>query len=358
MAASARQAREEPASQGRAAAGPGAGPGGAFGRLVLAAIAIVAIVAGAVLVPAGIAAAQAKAYLSDEADFVATLTPLIEDEQVQAYLAAQVSDAVMAQLDERVSAEQVLNAVGITVPSGASQLVLDALVAGARESIASTVHQRTTAFLGSSAATRVWQSTLTASHRATVSVLDDERSGALQVADPGQIRLEFAPIVTAARDQIALSSPTLAALIPDTDGHIVLVESTAVTQAHRAYALVMNLGDRVVWGGIALLALGLIALTMALVRPRVSPGRALTTALSWIFVIVAVACVLARLGVGQLRGQLSADAAGTANAVVVPAFDLILAPIDERFVSVTIAALIAAGIVLVIKLIVKALWPR
>jgi hypothetical protein len=295
-------------------------------------IALIAL--GALLAPVAILTGWAIGQLSDTDRFVATFAPLGADDEVQAFVAAQVTDAIEEQIDFEALIDPFFDGLtaGLgTVGTAAADAVKGFAVQGARQLVAGAVSR----VVESDGFSAVWEQALRASHSTLVTVLSGE-SEVVSLADDGTIGIELGPIVERVKTSLVDGGLTFAAAIPEIDRTVPVATSQALVSARTAYGIAVAVGAWLPWLVFALVVGGLLLAGVGVRSIVLSSGG------------VAVGMVLLLVGIAIGR------------SVVVHEFAALGIPptVGSLIIDRTVGDIVVAGVwVLVVVLVVAlAVW--
>ncbi|QHO69874.1 hypothetical protein BHD05_09705 [Marisediminicola antarctica] len=251
------------------------------GRAVLA---VILITLGVLLAPVAVIAAWTKSEVTDTDRFVATLTPLIEDEAFQVFLVDGIAAAVDDSIGiEAISADLLRNAAEHLVTSDAFE--------------------------------RVWDRALRVSHAQLTTALSGDTSQAVVISESGELGIQLGPIIEEVKTELIGRGHTLAQRIPDIDRTIVVAEAEGLAQARTVHQILDVLGVVLPWLSLLLPAAGVLA------------ARTRSRALVWAGIALALAMALlaSGLSIGRIlfvdaisRVYLPTDAAGSIYDALVP----------------------------------------
>ncbi|WP_156162214.1 hypothetical protein [Demequina iriomotensis] len=255
--------RETHAADGAPAPAPVA-PRASRGRAFLA---VVLIVLGTLVAPLATVSAYAARMVGDTGVFVATLAPLADDPEVQAFVVDEATAAIDQALDTDALVADLLASV---IDEGATPRLADAadtlgplLADQARVAIRSALTQ----VVATEAFSTVWEQALGLAHGQVVGVLEADAQGAVTIDDTGVVALQLEPIIAELRPALVDAGFTLADSIPDVDVSITLAEVPQVAQARLGYSILSTVGAVLPWIALALIAAGILLHPR---RPRAS----------------------------------------------------------------------------------------
>ncbi|WP_434993648.1 hypothetical protein [Arthrobacter sp. Ld5] len=248
-------------------------------------LAVLLILLGAILAPIAVVAAWTKAEVTNTDQFVATVSPLIDDPAFQAYLVDEITAAVNESVDlETITSDLFDGIATLDLPPRAAealQLLEQPAVEGAQSLITSTTEQ----LIASDGFEQVWDQALRRSHTGLNSALSGDTSGAVVISDTGEVGIQLGPIIAAVKDQLTAQGFAFADRIPEVDRTIAVAQSDELGQARTAYQAIDVLGFVLPWVSIALLAVGVLV------------ARRKARALIWAGLALAIGMVFLALGV-------------------------------------------------------------
>lgn len=248
-------------------------------------LAVVLILLGALLAPLAVVAAWTKAEVTNTDQFVATVSPLIDDPAFQSYLVDEITTAINDSVDIPTITSDLFDGIAtLDLPPRAAealQLLEQPAVQGAESLITSTTEQ----LIASDAFDQVWDQALRSSHSGLNAALSGDTSGAVVISDSGEVGIQLGPIIAAVKQQLTAQGLTLADRIPEVDRTIVVAQSDELGQARTAYQAIDVLGFVLPWISIGLLAAGVLV------------ARRKARALIWAGIALALGMVFLALGV-------------------------------------------------------------
>ncbi|SEJ45397.1 bZIP transcription factor [Demequina mangrovi] len=313
-----------------AAAAPGPAPASARGRAFLG---VLLIVLGTLVAPLATVSAYAARMVGDTDVFVATLAPLAEDPDVQAFVVDEATAAIDEALDTDALVEDLLASVideGSTPRLANAADVLGPLLADqARVAIRSALTQ----VVGTEAFVTVWEQALALAHAQVVGVLEADADGAVTIDETGVVALQLAPIIDELRPALVDAGFTLADSIPTVDVSVTLAEVPKVAQARLGYSILKTVGSVLPWIALALIAAGILVHPR---RPRASivagtlllivgATLALVLATAGDIVAAAIATEVPTATTGAIYGAVTAEPGAVLIAYVVAGAVAILA---------------------------------
>ncbi len=284
---------------------------------------IICAVVGAILLPLAVITVWTQQTILDTDAYVETVAPLADNEDIQAAVTLQVTEAVAEAVDFRSIAEE-------TLPPEA------AVLAGPIESGAKALIQDVVArVVASDAFTDLWEDVNRIGHRNVVKVLKGEGNEVIETSG-GRIVLQLGPIAQETINEVdQILGTNFAESVPteDIDKEFVLVESSDLSDVQDALGLL----DALSWIT-AILALALLLAAVLLAENRRLGFRRAGIAIVAPMIIALVLYAWAR---GQYNDSLSANVENPDAATAF--FD-----ITTRFVLRSFRALLVLGLVFLI----------
>lgn len=292
-----------------------------------ASLSIALIVLVALLAPLTVVAGWAVAQIEDTDRYVATVGPLAEDPEVQAYVAAALTETMY----ELLRVEELLDE---TLPDELARL---APVIG--PAVRGTIGDAANRFTASPAFVRLWEDANRAAHTIIRGVL----TGDSKVTDleGGQLTLDLNALLRALQTRLVESGVTLVADLDlsGVDRSIVLIEGEQLESIAAARTM-LSLLKTFSW----LLFIATIAAAVGSVVVARDRGRAirrLGVAVALSMVLVAVGLSIAR------RAFLEAIAGGLPRPVAAGFFDAVAGSMRTGFRGTFVIGLLLALLVLI-----------
>lgn len=216
-------------------------------------ISITCAVIGAVLLPMAVLTVWARNTLLNTDDYVATVGPLVEDEDIQEAISFRVTEVVSEEADFRSIAENAL-------PPDA-QILAGPIEAGAKTVVTDVVGR----IVATDQFGEFWEESNRVAHQSLVPLLTGEEGDAVSTSG-GRIVLLLGPLAEQAVEEVDNQlGTTLASQIPveELDAELVLVESDELADAQSLVRLFDSLSW--IW---ALLAVGFLAGAVLLAEDR------------------------------------------------------------------------------------------
>ncbi|MEZ0113431.1 hypothetical protein ABH920_007461 [Catenulispora sp. EB89] len=284
----------------------------------------------AVLSPLAVASVWMANEVADTDRYVATVAPLAQDPAVQTAITNRVSTAIVNQLDVKDMVGTVTDALASALPNrpkldSALQNLSGALVGGVDDFVQQVVQKVVT----SSAFPALWDQANRAAHTALVHALTGS-SGVVGSAN-GQVTVNLAPIVDAAKQRLVAAGVPAAANIPDVNATIVVAQTDALHKARTGFNLLRILGD---WLPPIVVVLFVAGVLLAVRRRRAFVR-------GQVGIAVATALVGAGLWIGRhlYRDHLPPDVNVDAAMVL---YDTIVRFLHKTVRTITVLALVLA----------------
>jgi hypothetical protein len=275
------------------------------------ALSLALVVLASLLAVVAVVARYARSELLDTDRYVATVSPLAEDPDVQQAIGRVVTREIFTRLDVEQLAE---DALAQLTELGAPELVVS-LATPIADQVEGFVRDEVDSALASDSFAQLWDQANAAAHAQVVAVLTGEVEGAVSF-DDGAVTVDLGAVVAAVKERLVDRGFTLAQNIPEVDTTFTLVESDGLDSAQ---AWVRRL-DR------AATILPWIILVLAGAAVLVAPDRrrglvAVAVGLGVAMVLLAVSLALARswyLDNGTPRNLTPEAAVGVVGTLLVP----------------------------------------
>jgi hypothetical protein len=217
------------------------------------------IVVACVLAPVAVTTVWANRQISDVDRYVETVAPLADDPAVQAAVADQVTNEVLARLDVPTLTSDVVDGLAQQQDLSPRAVAgLRALQVPLNNGIESFVASSVDKVVASDQFAQAWVQANRTAHTAVVRLLSGEQGGAVS-AQGNEITINLGPIVAEVKQRLVDSGYAVADKIPTVDRSFVLVTSDGVTKAQRFYDLLDTLGYWLPIISLLLLGLGVYA---------------------------------------------------------------------------------------------------
>jgi hypothetical protein len=289
--------------------------------------ATVLIVLGCVLAPVAGVSVWVDNQVSDTDRFVRTMSPLVDDPEVQARLTDRLTTTVFQYVDVQSIADEAVDALAAQgLPAQVADR-LSTLTPTLASAVTGFVRDRIAELVGSQAFATTWDRAIQVAHRQAVSVLSGDSDSVVIRGD--MVVLDLAPFVDLAKDRLSDAGLTAVSLVPDVNPTIELAQADTLVTAQNAYSTLDTVAGVLPWIVLILLAVGIY---LARNRLRALVGTGLGIALS--MVVLGAALLVAR--------SLLVDAvpAGGAPAAA-SGFDIVV-----TYLRLGLRALLVLGLVL------------
>src|SRR5215218_5202471 len=289
--------------------------------------AVVLIVLGCVLAPVAGVAVWTNNQVSNTDRFVRSISPLIEDADVQNRITDRVTDTIFQYVDVQGIADDGVNALvdqGLPDRIGDRLLTLTPTLTSA---VTGFVHDKIAELVASQAFVAAWNQALAVAHRQMDTVLSGDSESIVIRGD--SIFLDLAPFIDLAKQRLSDAGLTAVSLVPEVHPTVELAKADTLVRAQSAYTALDTVATVLPW---IVLGLFVVGIYLARNRFRAMVGTGLGVALSMLF--LAVGLLVAR---SMLVGAVPAGAApATASG-----FDIVV-----TYLRLGLRALIVLGLVL------------
>jgi hypothetical protein len=198
-------------------------------------VASILIVLGCLVAPLAVIGVWSANQVSDTSRFVANVGPVINDPAVQRAVTDQVTNQITSRLDVAAvtgQAAAALNSQGLhrvgTLLTNFAPSIADA--------VNGFIHTAVSKIVTSPQFASVWTQAITTAHEQVVKALSGG-GGAVSTSN-GQVTLDLAPFITAAKQDLAARGFTLVNSLPTIHPTFVLFQSQDLVKAQSAYRLI------------------------------------------------------------------------------------------------------------------------
>ena len=263
------------------------------------------IVVGCVLTPLAGLAVWSNNQVSNTERFVRSISPLIEDPDVQARLTDRVTDTIFQYVDVQGLADDGIDAL---VDQGLPERLGDRLQ-GLTPTLASAVigfvHDKVAELVASDVFVSAWNQALAAAHEQIVTILSGESQTIVVEGD--SVYLDMAPFIDLAKERLSAAGLTAVDLVPEVHPTVRLANADTLVRAQTAYTTLNTVAGVLPWIVLLLFVAGVF---LARNRFRAMVGVGLGIVLS--LVVLGAALLVARsLLVGAVPpGAAPATASG------------------------------------------------
>ena len=267
-----------------AAPPPSRGPGwrGAW-RPIVATVLVVLI---AVLAPLSVVARWAHWEIGDTDRYVATVTPLASDPDVQNAIADRVTTEIFNYVDVPALTNQIVDALDSRGLPPRVAAGLQALAVPLTTAIQNFVHDKVLAFVQSSAFQDAWIEANRVAHSQLVVALTGQSNGAVEV-NGGTVSINLAALIETVKTQLVDQGFTVASKIPTVNASFVLLESADLTKAQTAFHLLDTAATVLPIITLVLFAI-LVAVSRSKRRGLIAGGLAVAAGMMLLGLIIAI----------------------------------------------------------------------
>jgi hypothetical protein len=290
-------------------------------------LSVVLIVLGCVLAPVAGLAVWTSNQVSDTDRFVRSVSPLVDDPDVQAALTNRLTATVFQYVDVKSLADDAVTAlqdVGVPPPLVAR---LETFTPTITSAVTGFVRDRIAQLVASDAFEATWDKSIAVAHDDFNAVLSGD--GDAVVIKDGAVFLQLGPFVTVVKDRLSDAGLTAVSLVPDVNPTVELAKADTLVRAQTAYNALNTVGNVLPWVMLLLLVVGVY---LARNRFRALIGAGLGLAAS--MVVLAAGLLVAR--------SLLVDAVPAAAApATASGFDIVV-----TYLRYGLRALVVLGLVL------------
>lgn len=288
------------------------------------------IVLAVVLTPVAVLTNWATVQVSNEAQFVKTLSPLASNPAVQNTVIDSVTKAIDDQLDINQVTDSLLGGLGtaLNLPPEAKKalgLVSNPIASG----VQNLIHDVVTKAVQSDAFQKGWTEALTFTQKQAVDLLSNNGKSALSLSNDGTITLPLAPIITQVKAQLVADKVMFANMIPVVDTSITIAKIPELVVVRTVYQIGVGVGTWLPWIVLALFGAGAL-----IANRRARAVQAIGTSLIVVAGVVAIALPMIRV--------IASNAVGSAySAAATVVFDAVI-----DYMAVMLGGLAMLGVVL------------
>ncbi len=290
-------------------------------------LAVLLIVSGCVLAPLAGLSVWVDNQVSDSDRFVRTMSPLVDDPDIQNGLTDRLTATVFEYVDVQGIADEAVDALA---DQGLPPLVvqrLSTLTPTLTSAVTGFVRDRISELVSSEAFADTWDRAIRVAHGQMVTLLSGD-SDSIVVRD-GTVFLQLGPFVELVKERLSDAGLTAVEVVPDVDPSVELVQADTLVRAQSAYSALDAVSDTAPWVILLLLAVGIY---LARNRFRALVGAGVGLALSML--VLGVGLLVAR---SLLVGAVPAAAAPAAGS----GFDIVV-----TYLRLGLRALLVLGLVL------------
>jgi hypothetical protein len=291
-------------------------------------LAVLLIVLGCVLAPVAGVAVWVHNQVSNTDRFVRTMSPLVDDPNVQNALTDKLTTTVFQYVDVQGLSNDAVAALGAQGLPPLLVARLDALTPTLTSAVTGFVHDKIAEMVASPAFASAWNQAITVAHQQLNGVLSGDKQGVVVRGDT--VYLDLAPFITLTKDRLSQRGLTAVNLVPDVHPTVAIAKADTLVRAQSAYTALDKVARVLPWTVLLLFAVGVY---LARNRFRALVGTGLGLALS--MVVLAAGILVAR---SLLIGQVPAAAApATASG-----FDIVVAYLRLGLRAVLVLGLVVA----------------
>jgi hypothetical protein len=291
--------------------------------------AVVLIVSGCVLAPVAGVAVSTNNQVSNTDRFVRSISPLIEDPDVQSRITDRVTDTIFQYVDVQGIADDGVTAlVDQGLPARLGDRLLD-LTPTLASAVTGFVRDRVAELVASPLFLAAWDQALAVAHRQMNAVLSGDSESIVIRGD--SVLLDMAPFIDLAKERLSAAGLTAVDLVPEVHPTVELAKADTLVRAQTAYSTLNNVASVLPWIVLGLLVVGVY---LARNRFRAMVGTGLGLVLS--MVVLAAGLLVAR---SLLVGAVPDGAAPAAAS----GFDIVV-----TYLRLGLRALVVLGVVLAV----------
>jgi len=262
-------------------------------------LAVLLIVVGCVLTPVAGLAVWTNNQVSNTDRFVRTMSPLVDDPDVQNAVTDRVTATVFQYVDVQGLADQAVAAlVAQGLPAQLGER-LDTLTPTLASSVQGFVRGKVGEVVASPAFASAWNQVIRVAHSQLVTILSGNSQSV--VIRNGSVFLDLAPFIDLAKQRLSDAGLTVVNQIPEVHPTVKVANATTLVRAQGAYKTLDTVASVLPWIVLLLFAVGVY---LARNRFRALVGTGLGIALA--MVVLAAALLVAR---SVLVGEVPAAAA-------------------------------------------------
>jgi hypothetical protein len=290
-------------------------------------LAVLLIVFGCVLAPVAGVSVWVHNQVSNTDRFVRTMSPLVDDPDVQNALTNRLTATVFQYVDVQGIADDAVTALG---NQGLPPQVTDrlsTLTPTLTSAVTGFVHGKIAELVASPQFASVWNQAITTAHNQMDAVLSGDSKGIVIKGDT--VYLDLAPFIDLAKQRLSTAGLTAVNRVPEVHPTVALAKADTLVRAQSAYSALNTVARVLPWTVLLLLVVGVY---LARNRYRALVGAGLGLALS--MVVLAAGLLVARsLLIGEVP---TAAAPATASG-----FDIVVA-----YLRLGLRTLLVLGLVL------------
>ena len=268
------------------------------------------IVLGCVLTPVAGLAVWTNNQVSDTERFVRSVSPLIDDPDVQARITDRITATIFLYVDVQGLADQALAALEAQGLPAALVTRLETFTPTLESAATGFVHDRVAELVASPAVESAWTEALTTAHNEAVSVLSGDSETVVVRGD--SVFFDLAPFIDLAKQRLSDAGLTAVDLVPEVHPSVELAQANTLVRAQTAYNTLNTVAGVLPW---IVLALFVVGVYLARNRFRALVGTGLGVVLA--MVVLAVGLLVARSMLVNTVPQGAAPATASGFDIVV-----------------------------------------
>lgn len=273
-------------------------------------VSAVLIVLGCVLAPVAGIAVWTNNQVSDTERFVRSVSPLIDDPDVQARITDRVTSTIFQYVDVQGLADEALAALQAQGLPAALVNRLETFTPSLTSAATGFVHDRVAELVASPAVASAWTEALTTAHNQAVDVLSGDSNTVVVRGD--SVFFDLAPFIDMAKQRLSDAGLTAVNLVPDVHPSVELAQADTLVRAQTAYNTLNTVADVLPW---IVLVLFVVGVYLARNRFRAMVGTGLGLVLS--MVVLAAGLLVVRSMVVNAVPQGAAPATASGFDIVV-----------------------------------------
>jgi len=292
-------------------------------------IAVVLIVLGCALTPVAGLAVWSNNQVSDTDRFVRTMSPLVDDPDIQAALTNRLTDTVFQYVDVQGIADQgvaALESAGLPARLGDR---LEGLTPTLAAAVTSFVHGKIAELVASPQFAAVWDQALRVAHTQLNTILSGNSKAV--VVRNGSVFLDLAPFIDVVKEKLSKAGLTAVRLVPEVHPSVKIADAKTLVRAQGAYKTLNAVANVLPWIVVLLFAVG-IYLARNRWRALVGVGLGL-----------AAACVVLAAGILIARSLLISEVPSRAAPATGSGFDILV-----HYLRIGLRTVLVLGLVLAI----------
>jgi hypothetical protein len=208
-------------------------------------VAVLLIVVGCVLTPLAGLAVWTNNQVSNTERFVRSISPLIENPDVQARLTDRVTDTIFEYVDVQGLADDGIDAL---VDQGLPDQLgdrLQALTPTLASAVVGFVHDKVAELVASEAFVSAWNTALRAAHQQIDAILSGESQSIVVEGD--SVYLDMAPFIDLAKERLSAAGLTAVDLVPEVHPTVRLANADTLVRAQTAYTTLNTVAGVLPW---------------------------------------------------------------------------------------------------------------